>query len=291
MRKSGSTAMLAMFLAGAALAAPNAKTPVHWPSVHSRVARDPAIEARIDRIMARMSVEEKVGQVIQADISAVTPEDMRKYQLGSILAGGNSAPAATTTRRRRRLAEAGRRVLECVAGGRLGGREIPLICGIDAVHGHTNIVGATIFPHNIGLGATRDPELIRRIGEVTARRDGGDRHRLGLLAHSRRGARRPLGPHLRRLFRGSAIVARLCRARWSKGCRAAPAPSDFLGPGHVISTAKHFLGDGGTAGGKDQGDNPSSDRAAPRHPRRRLRRRRSKPACRPSWSSSPAGTA
>ena len=63
---------------------------VHWPSVHSRVGSDAKLEARINRILAKMTVEEKVGQIVQADISAVTPEDVRKYKLGSILAGGNS---------------------------------------------------------------------------------------------------------------------------------------------------------------------------------------------------------
>ena len=94
MRKFGPAGVLALLLAGAALAAPATNAQVHWPSVHSAVPRDPKIEARIDRILKRMSVEEKVGQVVQADINFVTPEDVRKYKLGSILAGGNSAPHA-----------------------------------------------------------------------------------------------------------------------------------------------------------------------------------------------------
>ena len=240
---------------------------------------DAAIERRIAAILARMSVEEKVGQIIQPDISAITPDDVRQYQFGSILAGGNSAPGGIETAPRGRLAEAGRRLLGSVAQrAPWAGDAIPLIWGIDAVHGHANIVGATIFPHNIGLGATRNPELIRRIGEVTARGNGGHRHRLGLLADARGRPRRPLGPHLRRLFRGSGDRRALMPGRWSKDCRAAPGRSDFLGAGKVIATAKHFVGDGGTPGGKDQGDNPSSPQRAARHPRRRLsardRRRR-----------------
>ena len=94
MRKLGLAGVLALLLAGAALAAPAGQSSVHWPSVHSAVPRDPKIETRIERILKRMSVEEKVGQVVQADINFVTPEDVRKYKLGSILAGGNSAPHA-----------------------------------------------------------------------------------------------------------------------------------------------------------------------------------------------------
>ncbi len=75
--------------------------------------------------------------------------------------------------------------------------EIPMIYGVDAVHGHNNVVGATIFPHNIGLGATRDPALVQRIGRATAEEVVGHRHRLGLRAVPVRRPQRPLGPHLR----------------------------------------------------------------------------------------------
>src|SRR6184192_4329403 len=92
MRKFGRAGVLALLLAGAAFAAPAGQAPVHWPSVRSAVARDPRIEARIESILKRMSVEEKVGQIFQADINFVTPEDVKTYKLGSILAGGNSAP-------------------------------------------------------------------------------------------------------------------------------------------------------------------------------------------------------
>ena len=97
------------------------------------------------------------------------------------------------------------------------------MCGIDAVHGHANIVGATIFPQNIGLGAMRDPGLIQQIGEVTAEEMAVDRLRLGLLADARGRPRRSLGPQLRRLLRGPDDRRVPTPARWSKGCRAAPA--------------------------------------------------------------------
>ena len=159
--------------------------------------RDPKIEAQIDRILKRMTRRGK-GRTGRSrrDISAVTPEDVRKYKLGSILAGGNSAPGGNEKAPPRRLAEAGGRVLERVASGDWAGEKIPLIWGIDAVHGHANIVGATIFPQNIGLGAMRDPDADPAHRRGHRRGDGRHRHRLGLLADARGGARRSLGAQL-----------------------------------------------------------------------------------------------
>src|SRR4051794_14200394 len=83
----------ALLFMGSSDAAPSRQTAaVHWPAVTSRLPHDAALEARLDRILASMSTEEKVGQVIQVDISAITPDELRKYKPGSILAGGNSAP-------------------------------------------------------------------------------------------------------------------------------------------------------------------------------------------------------
>src|SRR5690348_10903814 len=139
-----------------------------WPAVHSRVARDPAIEARIDAMMARMSLEQKVAQVIQPDIASITPEEYRHYHFGSILAGGNSSPGGVETAPAREWLALADRFWDASMDVPQGELAIPVMWGIDAVHGHANIVGATIFPQNIGLGAMRDPDLIRRIGQVTA---------------------------------------------------------------------------------------------------------------------------
>src|SRR5690606_12198707 len=111
----------------------------------------------------------KVGQVIQGDIASLTPEDVRKYHLGSVLNGGGSgphgddlAPAPVWLA----LADAFYEASMDTTGGRTA---IPVMWGTDAVHGHSNIIGATIFPHNVGLGAMRNPDLVRRIAEITAR--------------------------------------------------------------------------------------------------------------------------
>ena len=161
-------ALAAALLATAAVAAPDPAARVHWPAVHSRVPRDPKLEAQIAQILSRMTLEEKVGQVIQADISAVTPEDVRTYKLGSILAGGNSSPGGIEKAPPADWLKLADSFLERVESAHWAGAKFHVIYGIDAVHGHANIVGATVFPQNIGLGAARDPDLIRRIGEVTA---------------------------------------------------------------------------------------------------------------------------
>src|SRR5438874_2075686 len=259
MRKSGPAGVLALLLAGAAFAAPAAQAPVHWPSVRSAVPRDPRIEARIERILKRMSVEEKVGQVVQADINFVTPEDVRKYKLGSILAGGNSAPHGDNKAPAADWLKQADDFWNASQAADWKGEKIPLIYGIDAVHGHANIVGATIFPQNIGLGAMRDPELIRRIGEVTSSEmvatgfDWDFSPTLAVVRDDRWG----------RIYEGFSedpSIVRSYAGKMVEGLQGRAGTRAFLGAGHVISSAKHFVGDGGTAGGKDQGDNPAGPR-------------------------------
>jgi beta-glucosidase len=231
---------------------------VHWPSVTSRVPADPAIEARIDRILSRMTVEEKVGQIIQADISSVTPDDIRKYKLGSILAGGNSSPGGNEKAPPAAWLKLADTYWQASMAADWAGEKIPILWGIDAVHGHANVVGATVFPHNIGLGAARDPALIRRIGEVTAQEmavTGVDWDFSPTIAV-------PRDDRWGRTYEGYSedpSVQRLYAPAMVEGLQGKAGTKAFLGPGKVIATVKHFVGDGGTAGGKDQGDNPSSD--------------------------------
>ncbi|HEX8064231.1 MAG TPA: exo 1,3/1,4-beta-D-glucan glucohydrolase [Allosphingosinicella sp.] len=228
-----------------------------WPAVKSRVARDPAAEARIDAVLRDMSLEEKVAQIIQPDISSITPEDVRRYKFGSILAGGNSSPGGKETAPAAEWLKLADRFWEASRSADWNGGNIPLMWGIDAVHGHANVVGATIFPQNIGLGAMRDPELVRRIGEVTAREmvatglDWDFSPTLAVVRDDRWG----------RTYEGFSEDPEIVRAYAGKmieGLQGTPGTDAFMGAGRVIATAKHFAGDGGTAGGKDQGDNPSS---------------------------------
>ncbi|WP_300974951.1 exo 1,3/1,4-beta-D-glucan glucohydrolase [Sphingomonas sp. LHG3406-1] len=257
-----STCLLAI-TATSALALPNGATlaqerpaataGVTWPKVKSRVRTNAALEARANAILARMSVEEKVGQIIQPDIASITPTDVAKYKFGSILAGGNSAPGGNEKAPPAewlKLADAYWNASDQAAWT---GEKIPLMWGIDAVHGHANVVGATIFPQNIGLGATGDPALMRKIGEVTAREmvvtgiDWDFSPTLAVVRDDRWG----------RAYEGFSedpAIVRAFAGPMVEGLQGRPGTREFMGPGRVIATAKHFVGDGGTTGGKDQGD-------------------------------------
>ncbi|MBC6983409.1 exo 1,3/1,4-beta-D-glucan glucohydrolase [Caulobacter sp. 17J80-11] len=227
-------------------------SPSVWPRAASPAAMtDAAGERFVDALMARMTLEEKVGQVIQADISAIQPRDLAEYPLGSILAGGNSAPGGDERAAPQKWVELAR-AFRAAAAARPGAK-VPLIFGIDAVHGHNNVVGATIFPHNIGLGAARDPDLIRRIGEATA------------LEVAVTGADWTFGPTLAvpqddrwgRTYEGygeDPEIARSYAGPMTLGLQGELTAGAPLAAGHIAGSAKHFLADGGTAGGKDQGD-------------------------------------
>ena len=120
-------------------------------------------------LVSRMSLERKVAQLIQPQINSFTAEDMQQYRFGSYLNGGNGGPGGDEFAPVSAwLALADEMWTASTAPLPDDEPVIPTIWGTDAVHGHTNIIGATIFPHNIGLGATRDADLIRRIGQATA---------------------------------------------------------------------------------------------------------------------------
>ncbi|MDZ4371469.1 MAG: exo 1,3/1,4-beta-D-glucan glucohydrolase, partial [Phenylobacterium sp.] len=212
---------------------------------------DAATEAFVADLLGRMTVEEKVGQMIQADIASIKPEDLLIYPLGSILAGGNSSPGGDERASAGKwvdLAQAFR-----AANAQRKGTVVPLIYGIDAVHGHNTVVGATIFPHNIGLGAARDPDLIRRVGQATA------------LEVAVTGADWTFGPTLAvprddrwgRAYEGYAEnpeIQRAYAAPMTLGLQGDLSAARGLSAGHIAGSAKHFLADGGTFEGKDQGD-------------------------------------
>jgi len=142
-------------------------TPSNWPRVIT-APLDSAVEARIDDIMSKMTLEQKIGQVLQGDSSTVTPEDMKKYRLGSVLSGGNSAPGDLPYADASSWIAAADDYFEASIDPEGVEIAIPMVWGIDAVHGHANLTGAVVFPHNIGLGAANDPDLLKRIAEVTA---------------------------------------------------------------------------------------------------------------------------
>jgi beta-glucosidase len=228
--------------------------PQDWPRLQPPLPADPDLERRLDVLLAHMTPEQKVGQLIQADIGSVTPADVRQLGLGSVLNGGNSSP------RDDKLAASGEwlALADRFYAASVGGDAVlPVLWGTDAVHGHNNIPGATIFPHNIGLGATRDPELIRRIGEITAlevRVTGLDWAFSPTVAVAR-DAR--WGRTYESYSENPALVREYAAAMVT-GLQGMPGTQQFLDAAHVLATPKHFLGDGGTRG-KDQGDNRSTE--------------------------------
>lgn len=211
------------------------------------------VESRADQLLSRMTLEEKIGQIIQADISAVTPEELKIYNLGSILNGGNSSPGGGKVAPVEDWIALADRFWAASTDKSDGGVGIPALWGTDAVHGHNNLQSATIFPHNIGLGAADDPDLIRRIAAVTAqevRATGIEWTFAPTLAVA-------LDDRWGRAYESYSenpvIVARYSKAM-VEGLQGISGSDDFLKGGHVISTAKHFIGDGGTQYGIDKGD-------------------------------------
>ena len=237
------SALLALALAGCATAAP----------VSPSSASAASDEARIDALLARMSLERKVAQLVMPDIAAITPADMRAYRFGSILNGGNSGPGGNDKAPPREwLALADAYWEASVAPLPDNEPAIPALWATDAVHGHSNLGAATLFPHNIGLGATRDARLIQRIGAATAAEiavtgiDWDFAPTLAVATDDR------WGRTYESFAEDPAIVSTLGEAM-VRGLQGDPGTPGFLDERRVIATAKHFFGDGGT-GGKDRGD-------------------------------------
>lgn len=121
------------------------------------------VAVRVKDLLGRMSLEEKIGQMVQIDRTIATVQFMKDYSIGSVLSGGGSTPLPQAS-----AADWVNMINDFQRGSLASRLGIPMIYGIDAVHGHNNVYNATIFPHNVGLGATRDPELVKRIGAATA---------------------------------------------------------------------------------------------------------------------------
>ena len=217
-------------------------------------ATDTSEDARIADLISRMSVERKVAQLIQPQINSFTAEDMRRYRFGSYLNGGNGGPYGNEYAEASEwLKLADEMYLASVEPMPGGEPVIPTMWGTDAVHGHTNIIRATIFPHNIALGATRDADLVRRVGEATAVEievTGIDWNFSPTIAVAQDDR---WGRTYESYSEDPAIVAPL-GAALVEGLQGRKGDPNRLGAGHVIATAKHFFGDGGTDQGVDQGE-------------------------------------
>jgi beta-glucosidase len=234
---------LPLVLLPVALLASPAPTPTFLPGGEN--------DRRAAALVATMTLDEKIGQMTQVDSGALfSREDITRYALGSILSGGSSDPADNHGAGWADLID------DCLARAEATRLRIPLLYGIDAVHGHNNVLGATLFPHNIGLGATRNAALVEEVSRLTA------------LEMSATGARWAFAP--------GVIVGR--DERWGRTYESFgedPALVSLLGAAAVrglqtgrldaatavLACAKHYLGDGGTTNGKDQGDTAGDEAA------------------------------
>jgi len=232
-----------------------ATVPSAVPAQTSPVASaEDLAEAEIADIVSRMSLERKIGQLIQPQINSFTPEDMERYRFGSYLNGGNGGPYGDEFAPASEWLRYADEMYDASVKPRPDGEPvIPTMWGTDAVHGHSNIVGATIFPHNIALGATGDAELVQRIGHATAIEievTGIDWNFSPTVAVARDDR---WGRTYESYSEDPDLVAKL-GAALIVGQQGSPGSEDFLGDGRVFVTAKHFFGDGGTEQGVDQGD-------------------------------------
>jgi len=202
------------------------------------------IEKKIDKLLGKMTLEQKIGQILQPERQFITPEEVKKYHIGSVLSGGGSTPGNNTLSDWIKMNDDYWAASMEEDDDHLA---IPLIYGVDAVHGNTHVKGAVVFPHNIGLGAANDPDLLGRIAAVTAKE---------ILAA---GVDWTFGPtlavvrndHWGRTYESysedSKIVTKYA-PKFIKGLQGK------FGEETVIACAKHWIGDGATFQGIDQGD-------------------------------------
>ena len=261
--RSGQPGRLLLWVAGALLwsaasAHPAPHQPGSWPQVASTVPKDQQIEAKVAALLARMTLEQKIGQMVQPDIRSVTPDDVRKFRLGSVLNGGGGFPGENKHASIGDWVALADRFYDASMDTANGQLAVPIMWGTDAVHGHNNIVGATVFPHNIGLGAAHDPDLMERIAAVTASEvavTGLDWTFAPVVAVVR-------DDRWGRTYESYSEDPEIVRAyaeRFVRGLQGTPGSKSFLDTAHVLATAKHFIGDGGTANGVDRGDNRGSE--------------------------------
>ena len=223
-----------------------------WPNIEPLPLNED-IEKQIDEILPKLTLEQKVGQVIQGDSDSVTPEDVKKYRLGSVLSGGNSAPGPLPYAETKSWLEMADKYFMASLEDDDVEIAIPIIWGIDAVHGHANLKGAIIFPHNIGLGATNNPDLIEKIAEITA-------YELTVSGHDWTFAPTlavPKDIRWGRSYEGFSEDPNIVKSYGDRiviGLQGQFGSKEFMGDGKVISSAKHFLADGATVNGVDQGD-------------------------------------
>ncbi len=241
------TALCSAFLC-CALAAPGC-VGSRQPKVNVQPLVAPAVRAAgvpapdIEALLAQMTTDEKIGQMTQVSRTAMRGGEVRIHNLGSVLNGGNELPSPNVATTWADMIDGFQ--MQALST-RLG---IPMFYGVDAVHGHAEVYGTVVFPHNIGLGATRNPELVERVGKTAAKEIAGT------------GVRWTFAPCIAvprderwgRTYEGFGETAELASLMAPAAVRG--LQGDALGgPESVVACAKHYLADGGTKGGKNEGD-------------------------------------
>lgn len=212
-------------------------------------AQNLTINQKVDSLLQLMTLDEKIGQMAQAERDALENiNDISYYALGSLLSGGGSAPSPNT---QQAWADMYDEFQEVALQSRLG---IPLIYGVDAVHGHNNVYGAVIFPHNIGLGCTWNADLVKTINQITAKEvaaTGIDWTFAPCIAV-------PRDERWGRTYEGFGETAEITKLMSKASVEGLQAYS-LQNPETILGCAKHFVGDGGTNNGDDQGNTVVSE--------------------------------
>jgi beta-glucosidase len=224
------------------------------------------VEARLDDLLKRMTLDEKIGQMTQVEKNSIRPGDITKYYLGSILSGGGGSPSENTP-------QAWYAMVDGFQKEALKTRlQIPIIYGVDAVHGHGNLLNATIFPHNIGHGAANDPELMEKIGRATAEE---------MLATGIPWNFAPVVAVVQdvrwgRTYEGYGEKTELVTSLSTAYIKGLQSLTDEDNPSRVqsifvLATPKHFIGDGATIWGSSRTEDYKLDQGNMQAPEKLVR--------------------
>ncbi len=235
----------------AATGLPALRPLAHWPRLTSAIAPDAALERRVTDLLGQMTLQEKVGQMIQPELAELTPEDVRDFHIGSALNGAGIWPGGERHATVQDWVDTVDRFWTAAEESWRGrGFRIPFLWATDAVHGHNNVYGATVFPHNIGLGAAGDPDLVRRIGAATAREVAATGMDWIFAPTVTTPRDRRWGRYYEGYGEDPALVHAYGRAM-VEGLQGDVAA--LRTDGKVLATLKHWIADGGTVHGGDRG--------------------------------------
>jgi beta-glucosidase len=241
--------LLLMLVVGLAVGCAGTPTPAQPPpaaatpaTASQQLAASASVDQRVDALLTQMTLAEKIGQMTQVEKGSIAPRDVTRTFIGSVLSGGGGSPPNNTPEDWLAMVNG---YQQAALATRLG---IPLLYGVDAVHGHAAVVGATVFPHNIGLGAADDPELMHRIGQATAAEMAatGIRWNFAPVVAVPQDVR--WGRTYESFGEDPALVSRLA-VPYIEGLQNDANGQRFGDPATVVATPKHFVADGGTTFG------------------------------------------